>query len=156
MTSYNTHAEFIERELHSMVIDTALYDWDEFWLYLRDYADAIIEDPETRQFRWNDESVYMQAPGALYNLLDSYALDELIVEKRYVEGEIWTRRTTFNAVTGRTRRVAYVTDVHDLVVVYATDGTRYATAACTHDGEALRSDASDAAWVETERAWNSA
>lgn len=156
MTSYTTSAEFLERELHSMVIDTALYDWDEVWLYLRDYADAIIEDPETRQFRWNPESVYMQAPGALYNLLDSYALDELIVEKRYVEGEIWTRRTTFNTVTGMTRRVTYTTGVHDLVVVYDANGTRHATVGQFHDGKYLLDPDADATWVETERAWNRA
>ena len=154
MTSYSTHAEFIIRELHSMVIDTTLYDWDEVWLYLRDYAHAILYDHESQSFRWNDESVYMRAPGALYDLLDSYALDCLSVEKRYVEGEIWTRRTTFNAVTGRTRRVAYATDIHDLVTVYAPDGTRQATVGQFHDGKYLRDP--DAAWVETERAWNSA
>ena len=59
MTSYSTHAEFIERELHSMVIDTTLYDWDEVWVYLHDYADAILYDHESQSFRWNDESVYM-------------------------------------------------------------------------------------------------
>ena len=154
MTSYSTHAEFLERELRSMVIDTALYDWDEVWLYLRDYADAILYDPETRQFRWNPESVYTRAPGALYDLLDSYALDCLNVEKRYVEGEIWTRRTTFNAVTGRTRRVTYTTDVHDLVVVYATDGARQAVAGQFHDGKHLLD--LDDAWAKVDRAWHSA
>lgn len=154
MRNYTTSAEFIIRELHSMVIDTSLYDWDEVWLYLRDYADAIIEDPETRQFRWNPESVYMRAPGALYDLLDSYALDCLSVEKRYVEGEIWTRRTTFNAVTGRTRRVAYATDVHDLVVVYATDGTRQVTVGQLHNGKHLLDP--EVARSRAERAWNRA
>ena len=154
MTSYSTHDEFLERELHSRVIDTALYDWDEVWLYLCDYADAILYDHETRQFRWNPESVYMQAPGALYNLLDSYALDELIVEKRYIGGEIWTRRTTFNTVTGVTRRVTYTTDIHDLVVVYAQDGTRQATVGQFHDGKHLLDP--DDAWDKVDRAWHSA
>ena len=154
MTSYTTQAEFITHELHSMVIDTSLYNWEEIWCYLRDYADAIIEDPETLQFRWNEESVYMQTPGTLHNLLDSYALEELIVEKRYIAGEIWTRRTAFNAVTGRTRRVAYVTDIHDLVVVYAQDGTRQATAAQTHDGRYLFDP--EVAWTEAESAWHRA
>ena len=153
MTSYSTHAEFLERELHSRVIDTTLYDWDEVWGYLC-YADAILYDHETRQFRWNPESVYMQAPGALYNLLDSYALDELIVEKRYIGGEIWTRRTTFNTVTGVTRRVTYTTDIHDLVVVYAQDGTRQATVGQFHDGKHLLDP--DDAWDKVDRAWHSA
>lgn len=150
MTSYTTSAEFIAHELHTLVIDTALYDWDEVWRYLCDH-DAILEDPEFETFRWNPESVYMQATGMLYNLLDCNALDCLSIEKRYVEGEIWTRRTTFNAVTGRTRRVAYATDVHDLVVVYATDGTRQATVGQLHNGKYLRDP--DATWAETERAW---
>ena len=154
MTSYATHDEFIERELHSMVIDTALYDWDEVWGYLCDYADAIVYDPAYQLFHWNPESVYMRAPGALYDLLDSYALDSLSVEKRYINGEIWTRRTTFNAVTGRTLRVAYTTDIHDLVVVYAQDGTRQAVAGQFYDGKPLLDP--DAAWVETDRAWDSA
>ena len=154
MISYSTRDEFLERELHAMAIDAALYDWDEVWLYLCDYADAILYDHESRQFRWNPESVYMRAPSALYDLIDSYALEELLIEKRYIAGEIWTRRTTFNAVTGRTRRVAYATDVHDLVVVYATDGTRQATVGQLHNGKHLLDP--DAAWVETERAWNRA
>lgn len=153
MTSYSTQAEFITHELHSMVIDTALYDWDDVWLYLRYYADAILYDHETRQFRWNPESVYMRAPGALYNLLDSYALEELI-EKRYIAGEIWTRRTTFNAVTGRTRRVTYTTDIHDLVVVYAQDGTRQAVAGQFHDGKHLLDP--EVAWSRAEVVWNRA
>lgn len=153
MTSYTTSAEFIIRELHTLVIDTGLYDWDEVWRYLCDH-DAILEDPETRQFRWNPESVYMQATGMLYNLLDSNALDCLSVEKRYIAGEIWTRRTTFNAVTGRTRRVAYATDVHDLVVVYATDGTRQATVGQFHDGKYLRDP--EVAWSRAEVVWNHA
>ena len=154
MTSYSTHDEFVARELHSMVIDTALYDWDEVWLYLRDYADAILEDPETRQFHWNPESVYMRTPGALYDLLDSYALDNLIIEKHYVEGEIWTRRTTFNAVTGRTRRVAYTTDIHDLVVVYTQDGTLQATVGQLHNGKHLLDP--EVAWSRAEVVWNRA
>ena len=154
MTSYTTHVEFIERELHTLVIDTSLYDWDEVWLYLCYYADAILEDPETRQFRWNPESVYMQAPGALYKLLDSYALDSLSVEKRYINGEVWTRRTTFNTVTGMTRRVTYVTDIHTLVVVYAQDGTRQATVGQFHDGKPLLDP--EVAWDKVDRAWNSA
>ena len=154
MASYSTQAEFIIRELHDIVRAPCLYDWDEVWLYLRDYADTILEDPETKAFRWNPESVYMQAPGALYNLLDSYALDELIVEKRYIEGEIWTRRTTFNTVTGVTRRVTYTTDIHDLVVVYAQDGTRQTTVGQFHDGKHLPDP--DAAWAKVDRAWHSA
>ena len=154
MTSYSTQAEFLERELHSLVIDTALYDWDEVWLYLRDYADAILYDHESQSFRWNDESVYMRAPGALYDLLDSYALDCLSVEKRYVEGEIWTRRTTFNAVTGRTRRVAYTTDIHDLVVVYDANGTRQVTVGQLHNGKRLLDP--DVAWSRAEVVWNRA
>lgn len=154
MTSYTTRDEFLERELHTLVRAPCLYDWDEVWGYLRDYADAILYDPETRQFRWNPESVYTRAPGALYNLLDSYALDELIVEKRYIEGEIWTRRTTFNTVTGMTRRVAYATDVHDLVVVYATDGARQAVAGQFHDGKHLLDP--DDAWAKVDQAWHSA
>lgn len=154
MRNYTTNTEFLERELHSMVIDTSLYDWDEVWLYLRDYADAIIEDPEFETFRWNPESVYMRAPGALYNLLDSYALDSLIVEKRYIAGEIWTQHIRVNAVTGRTRRVTYTTDIHDLVVVYTPDGTRQAVAGQFHDGKHLLDP--DAAWDKVDRAWNSA
>ena len=154
MTSYTTHAEFIERELHTLVRAPCLYDWDEVWLYLCDYADAIIEDPVTKAFHWNDESVYMRAPSALYDRLDSYALDSLIIEKRYIAGEIWTRRTTFNAVTGRTRRVAYTTDIHDLVVIYDTDGTRQAVAGQFHDGKHLLDP--DDAWVKADRAWHSA
>ena len=154
MTSYSTRYGFLERELHSMVIDTALYDWDEVWGYLHDYADAILEDPASHTFRWNPESVYMQAPGALYNLLDSYALDELIVEKRYIAGEIWTRRTTFNTVTGVTRRVTYTTDIHILVVVYTPDGTRQAVAGQFHDGKHLLDP--DDAWDKVDRAWHSA
>ena len=154
MTSYSTHAEFLERELHSMVIDTALYDWDEVWLYLRDYADAILYDHESQSFRWNDESVYMRAPGALYDLLDSYALDCLSVEKRYVEGEIWTRRTTFNAVTGRTRRVAYTTDIHTLVVVYDANGTQQVTVGQLHNGKHLLDP--EVARSRAERSWNRA
>ena len=154
MTSYTTHAEFIERELHTLVRAPCLYDWDEVWLYLCDYADAIIEDPVTKAFHWNDESVYMRAPGALYDRLDSYALDELIVEKRYINGEIWTRRTTFNTVTGVTRRVVYTTDIHDLVVIYDTDGTRQAVAGQFHDGKHLLDP--DDAWVKADRAWHSA
>ena len=152
MTSY-THAEFLERELHSMVIDTGLYDWEEIWNFLRN-RDAIMYNPVFQTFRWNDDSDYMQEHGVLYDLLDSYALDCLSVEKRYIAGEIWTRRTTFNAVTGRTRRVAYATDVHDLVVVYDANGTRQAVAGQFHDGKYLRDP--DATWVETERAWNRA
>ena len=151
MTSYS---KFLERELHSLVIDTALYDWDEVWLYLRDYADAILYDHESQSFRWNDESVYMRAPGALYDLLDSYALDCLSVEKRYVEGEIWTRRTTFNAVTGRTRRVAYTTDIHDLVVVYDANGTRQVTVGQLHNGKHLPDP--EVAWSRAEEVWNRA
>lgn len=154
MTSYSTQVEFLERELHTLVCAPCLYDWDEVWLYLCDYADAILEDPETKAFRWNYESVYMQARGALYNLLDSYALDELIVEKRYIGGEIWTRRTTFNTVTGVTRRVTYTTDIHILVVVYAQDGTRQAVAGQFHDGKHLLDP--DDAWDKVDRAWNSA
>ena len=154
MISYSTHAEFLERELHSLVIDTALYDWDEVWLYLRDYADAILYDHESQSFRWNDESVYMRAPGALYDLLDSYALDCLSVEKRYVEGEIWTRRTTFNAVTGRTRRVAYTTDIHTLVVVYDANGTRQVTVGQLHNGKHLLDP--EVAWSRAEVVWNRA
>lgn len=152
MTSYSTHDEFIERELHTLVRAPCLYDWDDVWGYLC-YADAILYNHETRQFRWNPESVYMQTPGALYNLLDSYALDELIVEKRYIEGEIWTRRTTFNTVTGVTRRVTYTTDIHDLVVVYAQDGTRQATVGQFHDGKHLLDP--DDAWDKVDRAWHS-
>lgn len=154
MTSYTTHVEFIERELHTLVIDTPFYDWDGVWDFLRDH-DAILEDPETRQFRWNPESVYVQATGVLYNLLDSYALDTVVTEKRYVAGEIWTRRTTFNAVTGRTRRVTYVTDIHTVVGVYAPDGTCYA-AADTHDGKHLLDSGADAVWTEAETAWHRA
>ena len=153
MTSYSTHAEFIERELHTLVRAPCLYDWDDVWGYLC-YTDAILYDHETRQFRWNPESVYMQAPGALCNLIDSYALDELIVEKRYIGGEIWTRRTTFNTVTGVTRRGTYTTDIHDLVVVYAQDGTRQATVGQFHDGKHLLDP--DDAWDKVDRAWHSA
>lgn len=153
MTSYTTNTEFIARELHTLVIDAALYDWDEVWRYLCDH-DAILEDPEFETFSWNPESVYMQATGMLYNLLDCNALDCLSIEKRYVEGEIWTRRTTFNAVTGRTRRVAYATDVHDLVVVYATDGTRQATVGQLHNGKYLRDP--EVAWSRAEVVWNCA
>ena len=153
MTSYSTHGEFITRELHSIVIDTALYDWDEVWGYLC-YADAILYNPETQQFRWNPESVYMRAPGALYDLLDSYALEDLIIEKRYIAGEIWTRRTTFNAVTGRTRRVAYVTDIHDLVVVYDANGTLQATVGQLHNGKHLLDP--EVAWSRAEVVWNRA
>ena len=154
MTSYSTQAEFITHELHTLVRAPCLYDWDEVWLYLCDYADAILEDPASHTFRWNPESVYMQAPGALYNLLDSYALDELIVEKRYIAGEIWTRRTTFNTVTGVTRRVTYTTDIHILVVVYTPDGTRQAVAGQFHDGKHLLDP--DDAWDKVDRAWHSA
>ena len=154
MTSYSTHAEFLERELHSMVIDTALYDWDGVWLYLRDYADAILYDPATKTFRWNPESVYMRIPGALYDLLDSYALDNLIIEKRYIAGEIWTRRTTFTAVTGRTLRVAYTTDIHDLVVVYDVNGTLQATVGQLHNGKHLLDP--EVAWSRAEVLWNRA
>ena len=153
MTSYTTRDELLERELHPLVIDTALYDWDEVWRYLCDH-DVIRYDPASETFRWNPESVYMQATGMLYNLLDCNALDCLSIEKRYVEGEIWTRRTTFNAVTGRTRRVAYATDVHDLVVVYATDGTRKATVGQLHNGKHLPDP--EVARSRAERAWNRA
>jgi hypothetical protein len=111
--------------------------------------------PASQTYRWNPESVYVQATGVLYNLLDSYALDELIVEKRYINGEIWTRRTTFNAVTGRTRRVAYFTDIHTVVGVYASNGTCYA-AAETHDGKHLLDRDADVVWTEADRAWHRA
>ena len=94
------------------------------------------------------------APGALYDLLDSYALDCLSVEKRYIAGEIWTRRTTFNAVTGRTRRVAYTTDIHTLVVVYDANGTQQVTVGQLHNGKHLLDP--EVARSRAERAWNRA
>ncbi len=46
MTSYSTRDEFLERELHSLVIDTALYDWDEVWRY--PYATPKSLGPERK------------------------------------------------------------------------------------------------------------
>ena len=148
-----TGTEFIIRELHTLVDDPGLYNWEEIWDFLLDHG-VILYDPASQTFRWNNNSYYRLTPGVLRNLIDSYALDCIVTHKRYVAGEIWTQRIRVNAANGLVRGINYTTDVHTMSAVYDLDGTRYATAACTHDGEALRSDASDAAWVKAERAWN--
>ena len=147
-----TRTEFIIRELHTLVDDPGLYNWEEIWDFLLDHG-AIRYDPASQLFHWNNNSYY-RPPSVCRDLIDSYALDCIVTHKRYVEGEIWTQNIRVNAANGLVRGITYTTDVHTMSAVYDTDGTRYATAACTHDGEALRSDASDATWVETERAWN--
>ena len=151
MSYYTTNTEFIARELRTLVSDPALYNWEEIWGYLRD-CDAIVYDPASQAFRWDDASDYMQDPGVLYDLIDSYALDIRVAEQRYVAGELWTRRLKYNAATGGTRGVTYVTGELLVSAVYDPDGTRYATTGNTLDGRSLRYP--DAAWVETERAWN--
>ena len=147
-----TSTEFIERELHTLVDDPGLYDWEEIWDFLLDH-DVIRYDPASQLFHWNNNSYYM-LPSVRCDLIDSYALDCIVTHKRYVAGEIWTQCIKVNAANGLVRGITYTTDVHTMSAVYEADGTRYATAACTHDGEALRSDASDAAWVKAEAAWN--
>ena len=89
MSNYTTNTEFIARELHTLVSDPALYNWEEIWSYLRDY-DAIVYDPASQTFHWNDASDYMQTSDVLYDLIDSYALDIRVAEQRYVAGELWT------------------------------------------------------------------
>ena len=150
MSNYTTNTEFIAHELHTLVSDPALYDWEEIWSYLRDY-DGIVYDPASQTFHWNDASDYMQVSGVLYDLIDAYALDSPVTEKRYVGGELWTRHTVVNAATGCTRRVSYVTGKFIAVAIYDADGTRYATVGSTHDGKSLRD--ADAAWDKAERAW---
>ncbi len=148
-----TSTEFIIRELHSIVGDPGLYNWEEIWDFLLDH-DVIRYDPASQTFRWNNNSYYRLTIGVLHNLIDSYALDCIVTHKRYVAGELWTQCIKANAANGLVRGITYSTDVHTMSAVYDTDGTRYATAACFHDGNPLRSDASDAAWVKTEVAWN--
>lgn len=151
MSNYTTNTEFIARELHTLVSDPALYDWEEVWRYLRDY-DAIMYSPVSQAFHWNDNSDYMQTPGVLYDLIDSYALDRIITEQRYVGGELWTRRLRYNAATGAVRGITYTTGNQLVVAVYDTDGTRYATARNTLDGKSLRDP--DAAWDKADQAWH--
>ena len=154
MSNYTTNTEFIARELHTLVSDPALYNWEEIWAFLRD-RDVIFYGPATQTFRWNDNSYYRQCPGVLYDLIDSYALDTWVTEKRYVAGELWTRRLKYNAATGYTRGSTYITRDHFVSAVYDTDGTRYATTGRTLDGKPLCDpDASDAAWDNADRAWN--
>lgn len=148
MSNYTTNTEFIARELHTLVSDPALYNWEEVWSYLRDY-DGIVYDTASQTFQWNDNSYDRQC---LYDLIDSYALDTWVTGKRYVAGELWTRRTKYNAATGCTRGITYVTGELLVSAVYDPDGTRYATTGRTLDGKSLRDP--DAAWVEAERAWN--
>ena len=151
MSNYTTNTEFIAHELHTLVSDPALYNWEEIWGFLREH-DAIVYDPVFQVFRWNDDSDYMQEPGVLYVLLDSYALDRIVTEQRYVGGELWTRRTAYNVVTEGTRAVTYITRDHYVTAVYDTDGTRYATAGNTLGGKTLRDP--DAAWDKADRAWH--
>ena len=148
MSNYTTNTEFIARELHTLVSDPALYCWVEIWDFLRD-RDVIFYGPASQTFRWNDNSYDRQC---LYDLIDSYALDTWVTEQRYVAGELWTRRTKYNAATGYSRGITYVTGELLVSAVYDPDGTRYATTGRTLDGKPLRDP--DAAWVETERAWN--
>ena len=151
MSNYTTNTEFIAHELHTLVSDPALYDWEEIWGYLRDY-DGIVYDPASQTFHWNDASDYMQDSGVLYDLIDSYALDIRVTEQRYVGGTRWTKRIKTNAATGCLRRIAYTTDVRFVSAVYDTDGTRYATAGNTFDGRTLRDP--DAAWDKADQAWH--
>ncbi len=152
MSNYTTNIEFIARELHTLVSDPALYNWEEVWSYLRDY-DGIVYDPATQTFHWNDSSDYMQTPDVLYDLIDSYALDCIITDKRYIDGELWTRRTKCNAATVGVRAITYETGDHFVVAIYATDGTRHATAGNTHGGKSLSASDADAAWVKADHAW---
>ena len=151
MSNYTTNTEFIAHELHTLVGDPALYNWEEIWGYLRD-CDAIVYDPASQAFHWNEVSDYMQTPGVLYRLLDSYALDERVTEERYVGGELWTKRIVYNAVTGCARRVSYATDKFIAIAIYDTAGARYATAGRTHDGKPLCDPDTD--WDNAARAWN--
>ena len=151
MSNYTTNTEFIARELRTLVSDPALYSWEEIWGYLRD-CDAIVYDQASQAFHWNEVSDYMQTPGVLYRLLDSYALDRIITDKRYVAGELWTKRIVYNAVTGCARGITYVTGELLVSAFYDPDGTRYATAGSTFDGKTLRDP--DTAWDNTDRAWN--
>ena len=155
LISYTTNTEFITRELHSTVDDPALYNWDEIWYRLRIDTDAILYDSKAQGFRWNDKSDYMQNPGALIDLVDSYALDRTIIEERYVAGKLWTRRITLNAATGYTRRITYSSDVHVVSAVCDADGTRYAKASI-YDGKPLRGHDVDTALTESEKAWRNA
>ncbi len=150
MSNYTTNTEFIARELHTLVSDPALYNWEEIWGYLRDY-DGIVYDPASQTFHWNDASDYMQDSGVLYDLIDSYALDAHVTGQRYVAGELWTRRIRYNAATGVPRGITYSAGDHFVSAVYDTGGTRYATAGRAHDGKSLRDP--DAAWDKTDRAW---
>ncbi len=151
MSNYTTNTEFIARELHPLVSDPTLYSWEEIWGFLREH-DAIVYEPESQTFHWNDVSDYMQTPGVLYRLLDSYALDCIVTEQRYVGGKLWTKRIKYNAVTGCARRVSYATDKFIAIAIYDTDGTRYATAGNTRAGKSLRDP--DTAWDNAEQAWN--
>ena len=146
-----TSTEFIIRELHSIVDDPGLYNWEEIWDFLLDH-DVIRYDPASQTFHWNNNSYYRLTIGVLSNLIDSYALDCIVTHKRYVAGEIWTQRIRANAANGLVRGITYTTDVHTMSAVYDTDGTRYATAGSTRHGEFLPDP--DAAWAKTEVAWN--
>ena len=154
MSNYaaGTSTEFIAHQLHPLVDDIAIYNWEEIWDFLLDHG-AIRYDPASQLFHWNNNSYYT-LPGARRDLIDSYALDCIVTRKRYINGELWTQCIKVNAANGLVRGITYSTDVHTMSAVYEADGTRYATAACTHDGNPLRSDASDAAWAKTEVAWN--
>ena len=151
MSNYTTNTEFIAHELHILVSDPALYNWEEVWSYLRDY-DGIVYDTASQTFQWNDASDYMQDSGVLYDLIDSYALDRTVTDKRYVTGELWTRGIKYNAVTEGTRAVTYFTRDHFVTAVYDADGTRYATAGNTFGGKTLRDP--DAAWDKADQAWH--
>ena len=72
MRNYATSArtEFIIRELHSIVDDPGLYNWEEVWDFLLDHG-AIFYDPASETFHWNDASYYRLTIGVLYNLIDS-------------------------------------------------------------------------------------
>lgn len=69
-----TSTEFIIRELHTLVDDPGLYNWEEIWDFLLDH-DVIRYDPASETFRWNNNSYYRLTIGVLRNLLDSYAVD---------------------------------------------------------------------------------
>ena len=151
MSNYTTSTEFIARELHTLVSDPVLYNWEEVWGYLRDY-DGVVYDLASQTFHWNDDSDYMQTPGVLYALIDSYALDRIVTEQRYVAGELWTRRLRYNAADGSLRGITYNARDHFVSAVYDTDGTRYATAGRAHDDRSLRDP--DATWDKTDRDWH--